>query len=53
MDWYWTVPSKTYTLYRKTSRGKIGGGSDSVVAEKYEKANSFFNISVVFLNKKS
>ena len=33
-------------------RGKIGGGSASVVVEKYEKANSIFNISVVILNKR-
>ena len=33
-------------------RGKIGGGSASVVVKKYEKANSIFNISVVILNKK-
>ena len=34
------------------SRGKIGGGSTSVVVEKYEKANSIFNISVIILNKR-
>ena len=34
------------------SRGKIGGGSASVVVEKYGKANSIFNILVVILNKR-
>ena len=36
---------------KQCDRGKIGGGSASVVVEKYEKANSIFNISVIIQNK--
>ena len=34
------------------NRGKIGGHSTSVVVEKYEKANSIINISIVILYKR-
>jgi len=40
------------TVFAPNSRGKIGGGSASVVVEKYEKANSIINISSVILNKR-
>ena len=42
----------TADSHQTINRGKIGGGSASVVVEKYEKANSIFNISVVILNKR-
>ena len=43
---------KKKKIKEKIYRGKIGGGSASVVVEKYEKANSIINISVVILYKR-